>query len=73
MRNPAKVLRGILDERNLSHSEFGLLVGASQPTVWRWLNGSGSPCDEHAVAIEKETGIPADSWYRARLAKLGAA
>lgn len=31
-------------------------IGYSQPSVWRWLNGTPVPA-EAAVAIEKATGI----------------
>ncbi len=32
-------------------------IGYSQPSVWRWLNGTQIPA-EAAIAIEKSTGVP---------------
>lgn len=31
-------------------------IGYSQPSVWRWLNGTPVPA-EAAIAIEKSTGV----------------
>lgn len=48
-------------ERAIAHKgSQGLLakaIGYSQPSVWRWLNGTPVPA-EAAIAIEKSTGVP---------------
>lgn len=74
VKNPAKVLESYIYGHGLTPTSFAKLIGASQGTVWRWVERWTLPSAKFAVAIEKKTGIPAESWGRARLdAQRGAA
>lgn len=62
MRNPAKALSTYIKENGLNPTTFGRRIQAPQGTVWRWLKEWTNPSPKYAVAIERETGIPAESW-----------
>lgn len=52
---PTALERAIVEKG--SQGLLAKAIGFSQPSVWRWLNGTPVP-PKAAIAIEKKTGIP---------------
>lgn len=44
-----------------SQAALARAIGRKQPSVWAWLNESGRVSAEDAVAIERATGVPAET------------
>lgn len=62
VNNPSEVLGRFLDDRPITQEAFADLVGVEQCTVSKWVKKRATPSLKAAIAIERETGIPVESW-----------
>lgn len=69
MRNPSDVLGKTMKERGISPSALARLIGSSQASASRWVNGLLAPSTIFAIAIERELGVPAALWNEWKLQK----
>jgi len=54
-----------LEELGLSQADLGTRLAVSPASVSRWLSGERTPLLEMAFLIQRQFGIPADSWIEA--------
>ena len=57
-----KRLRQWLDRSKLRQSEAAKTLGVHQVVLSLWLSGKRRPGRENALLLERETGIPVESW-----------
>lgn len=58
----ADLLKEALAERKLTTRQAAKLIGGSSGGITHWCNGRRLPCRESAVKLEREFGIPVESW-----------
>lgn len=64
--HPGATLRRELDQRGMSHAEFGRRVGVSAKHVSEIINGKTGYSPEFALAMERVLGSPkAEYWMKA--------
>lgn len=51
-----------LERSHRSRSWLANKLGVKRESLWRWLNGRRTPGIAYCVAIERLTGVPAESW-----------
>lgn len=56
------LFRAALKERGISQNQAERLIGVAGGTASRWTSGDRIPSLEHALAIERELGVPVASW-----------
>ena len=54
-------LKQYLEDHEISQTEFGRLVGVSQPTVSGWLNGEILPSAEKLKEMSNKTALTIDA------------
>jgi transcriptional regulator with XRE-family HTH domain len=65
-------LRDWLYENDKSQEWLAKQIGAFQTSVSRWCRGASTPRSlEHAIALERVTGIPAKAWLAEELRRTG--
>jgi transcriptional regulator with XRE-family HTH domain len=75
MATYSDTLAAHLKARKLTDREFGDLIGATQPTVWRYRNGARFPDASVAREIDRRTegAVPFALWLAEFNAKAGIA
>lgn len=53
-----------LDEIGLSRTDLSVRLEVSTAAISRWISGERTPSLEKAFLLERELGIPAESWLR---------
>lgn len=68
-------LERYLTEAKITQADFAAMVGASQATVSKLINGTAMPSLSLAIRIETETAgaVPCNSWGASRLNEKDAA
>lgn len=59
-----KMLESVLTSRGMNATDLARLVGRSQPTVWRWVNGEAFPDRESIGLIQRALGLRRGTIYR---------
>jgi len=49
-------LKNWLQTNDLSTADFAAIIGVSQPTIYRYMNGVQYPSRKYLLAIKKHTG-----------------
>lgn len=57
----AERLRALVLPR-ISQVQLARKLGVTQQAVSQWIRGNAKPRHEHAVTLERDFGIPADTW-----------
>lgn len=67
-------LEHYLKAREIKHHEFAALIGTTQATVTRYVNGDRRPSVSTALKIEKVTKgkVKVSDWYRDIVSRRGA-
>jgi transcriptional regulator with XRE-family HTH domain len=65
-----RLFRAYLRGPSLSQREIARTLGTTEHVISSWKSGFRRPGDDFAAALERLTGVPADSWRtREELAK----
>jgi transcriptional regulator with XRE-family HTH domain len=60
-----ELIRSVLRDLDIDQAELSRRLGVGQPTVSKWLRGSGKPDYESCLRLAKITGRPARMWLEA--------
>jgi transcriptional regulator with XRE-family HTH domain len=60
-----RLLALALERAGLSQADLAARLGVTQPAISRYLAAERMPTLELALALQRELGIPSDSWARA--------
>lgn len=61
-KRKAATLSERLSEMGLSQHDLSVRLGVSAGAVSRWVSGERQPSLEMALLLQRELGIPAESW-----------
>lgn len=64
VRSAARELRRHIKDEGITLEVFARAVGTSKSAVSMWRDGKRTPGLTYALAIERETGIPASAWLK---------